>query len=70
MLLLDDNTPAIIAAAAQADPSQAVVPEGIKAVGEAGGYVYIMDTASGVPFISSTLSKDVTADVKAKLGLR
>ena len=32
MLLLDDNTPAIIAAAAQADPSQAVVPEGIKAV--------------------------------------
>ena len=32
MLLLDDNTPAIIAAAAQADPAQAVVPEGIKAV--------------------------------------
>ena len=31
MLLLDDNTPAIIAAAAQADPAQAVVPEGIKA---------------------------------------
>lgn len=32
MLLLDDNTPAIIAAAAQAEPAQAVVPEGIKAV--------------------------------------
>lgn len=32
MLLLDDNTPAIIAAAAQADPTQAVVPDGIKAV--------------------------------------
>lgn len=32
MLLLDDNTPAIIAAAAQTDPAQAVVPEGIKAV--------------------------------------
>lgn len=42
----------------------------IKQVGAAGGYVYIMDTASGIPYISSTLSKDVTAEVKAKLGLK
>ena len=49
---------------------QTKVLDAIKAVGEAGGYVYIMDVAAGIPFISSTLSKDVTADVKAKLGLR
>ena len=40
-----------------------------KAVGEAGGYVYIMDTTAGIPYISATLSKDVTADIKSKLGL-
>ena len=42
----------------------------IKAVGQAGGYVYIMDTSAGIPYISSTLSKDVTADVKAQLNKR
>ena len=41
-----------------------------KAVGDAGGYVYIMDITAGIPYISSTLSKDVTADIKAKLGLK
>ncbi len=39
----------------------------IKAVGKAGGYVYIMDVSSGIPYISDTLSKDVTAEVKAQL---
>jgi outer membrane protein len=39
----------------------------IKNVGKAGGYVYIMDQASGIPYISETLSKDVTAEVKAEL---
>ncbi len=39
----------------------------IKKVGKAGGYVYIMDVSSGIPYISDTLSKDVTADVKAEL---
>jgi outer membrane protein len=66
-----DNQQAL--ARAQQEKMQAIstkVLDAIKAVGEAGGYVYIMDTASGIPFISTTLSKDVTADVKAKLGLR
>ncbi len=44
--------------------------DAIKAVGQAGGYVYVMDIASGVPYISTTLSTDVTAQVKAKLGLK
>jgi outer membrane protein len=39
----------------------------IKNVGKAGGYVYIMDVASGIPYISETLSKDVTNEVKAEL---
>ena len=43
------------------------VMNAIKAVGKAGGYVYIMDVTSGVPYISETLSKDVTAEVKAEL---
>ncbi|MBR1766572.1 MAG: mechanosensitive ion channel family protein [Bacteroidales bacterium] len=52
MLLLDDNTPAIIAAAAQADPAEAVVPEPLKAVA---------DTLSTVKDSLSNLS---LADVK------
>ena len=39
----------------------------IQAVGKAGNYVYIMDVASGIPYISETLSEDVTAKVKAQL---
>ena len=41
--------------------------DAIKAVGKTGGYVYIMDVSAGIPYISETLSKDVTADVKAQL---
>ncbi|MCD8203039.1 MAG: OmpH family outer membrane protein [Prevotella sp.] len=39
----------------------------IKNVGVAGGYVYIMDISSGIPYISETLSVDVTNDVKAEM---
>lgn len=42
----------------------------VKAIGEAGGYVYIMDATSGIPYISSSLSKDISADLKTKLGLK
>ena len=45
------------------------VREVVKAIGDAGGYVYIMDTTSGIPYISTTLSTDVTAEVKKKLGI-
>ena len=48
-------------------PISTKLQNAIKAVGKAGGYVYIMDIASGVPYISETLSKDVTSDVKAEL---
>lgn len=46
------------------------VMNAIKEIGEAGGYVYIMDTTAGVPYISTTLSTDVTAELKAKLGIK
>jgi outer membrane protein len=46
------------------------VLDAIKAVGQAGGYVYIMEMGAGIPYISTTLSTDVTAQVKAKLGLK
>ena len=39
----------------------------IKNVGKNGGYVYIMDVSAGIPYISDTLSKDVTSDVKAEV---
>lgn len=48
-------------------PITSKLVEAIKAVGKAGGYVYIMDLSSGIPYISDTLSKDVTAEVKAQL---
>jgi outer membrane protein len=65
-----DNQQAL--AKEQQEKMQAIttkVLDAIKQVGTAGGYVYIMDLTSGIPYISTTLSTDVTAQVKAKLGL-
>lgn len=42
----------------------------IKKIGEAGGYVYIMDVSAGIPYISTKLSVDVTAEVKKELGIQ
>ena len=58
---------------ASQDKMQAIttkVLEAIKSVGQTGGYVYIMEINGGVPYISTTLSTDVTAQVKTKLGLK
>lgn len=49
-------------------PIMTKITTAIKNVGKAGGYVYIMEVTSGIPYISDTLSKDVTAEVKAELG--
>jgi outer membrane protein len=57
----------------QQDKMQAItakILEAIKKVGEEGEYVYIMETSGGIPFINPKFSIDVTAQVKAKLGLR
>lgn len=50
-------------------PVQKKVLDAISAVGKEGGYVYIMELGSQL-YISTTLSTDVTAQVKAKLGLK
>ena len=42
----------------------------IQEVGKAGGFIYIFDQTAGIPFINETLSTDVSAQVKAKLGLK
>ena len=43
----------------------------IKKIGEAGNYIYVMDISSGaVPFINESLSTDVTAQVRAELGIK
>ena len=46
------------------------VGNAIKEVGTAGGYIYIMDVTSGIPFINEALSTDVTDQVKAKLNIK
>ena len=66
-----DNQQAL--AKEQSEKMQAItakVIEAIKSVGQTGGYVYIMDIAGGIPYINTTLSTDVTAQVMAKLGLK
>ena len=50
-------------------PIQKKIMDAITAVGQEGGYVYIMQSGA-ILYISTTLSTDVTADVKAKLGLK
>ena len=50
-------------------PVQSKMIDAIKAVGEAGGYTYIMQSGS-LPYISTTLSKDLTTEVKTKLGIK
>ena len=65
-----DNQQAL--AQAQQEKMNAIttkVLDAIKAIGQAGNYIYIMDMGSGVPYISTTLSTDVTAEVKKKLGI-
>ena len=47
------------------------VDDAIKAVGQEGKYVYIFDlSTTNLPYVSETLSTDVTAAVKARLGLK
>ncbi|MEE3446707.1 MAG: OmpH family outer membrane protein [Prevotella sp.] len=58
---------------ASSDKMQAIttkVLDAIKTVGQEGGYIYIMEMNAGIPYISTTLSSDVTAQVKTKLGLK
>jgi outer membrane protein len=47
------------------------IDDAIKAVGQEGGYVYIFDlNSTQIPYVSETLSTDVTSIVKSKLGIK
>lgn len=57
----------------QADKMQAIqdlLMAAIKKVGEAGGYIYIVDTSNGViPFVNTSISTDVSPEIKKALGM-
>ncbi len=58
---------------AQQEKMQAIttkVLDAIKAIGQEGGYIYVMETGAGIPYISTNLSTDLTSQVKTKLGLK
>ncbi len=43
----------------------------VKKIGEEGSYVYIVDTSSGIiPYVSTTLSTDISSQVKKELGIQ
>lgn len=53
------------------EPIYKKVEDAIKAVGVEGGYTFIFDVnRTDIPYISDTLTTDVTAAVKTKLGLK
>ncbi len=57
---------------AQAEKMQAIsekITNAVKQIGDAGGYVYIMDITSGIPYISTKLSTDITPELKKALGI-
>lgn len=50
---------------------QQLVLDAVKKIGEAGGYVYVIDTNAGaIPFVNTALSTDITADVKKAVGIQ
>ena len=57
-------------------PAKALVKKGDEVfdgtkIGEAGGYVYVIDTNAGaIPFVNTTLSTDITAEIKKSLGVQ
>lgn len=53
------------------EPIAKKIEDAIKAVGQEGGYVYIFDLSQvNIPYVSETLSTDLTSTIKAKLGIK
>ena len=43
----------------------------VKKLGEAGGYVYVVDTSTGaIPFVNTQLSTDITDQIKKEVGIQ
>lgn len=59
--------------AKSAEKMQAIttkILDAVKAIGDEGKYVYIMDTTGGIPYINKSLSEDITDKLKTKLGIK
>lgn len=48
---------------------QKILRDAFDAIGREGGYVCIFDLSAALPYVSTTLCDDVSAKVKAKLGI-
>ena len=52
------------------EPIYKILEDAVKAIGQAGGYTYVFDLArTDIPYIDEAQSKDVTNDIKTKLGI-
>ena len=52
------------------DPIYKKLEDAVKAIGAAGGYTYVFDlNRTDTPYIDENVSKDVTNDIKTKLGI-
>lgn len=52
------------------DPIYKKLEDAVKAIGAAGGYTYVFDlNRTDIPYIDENVSKDVTNDIKTKLGI-
>ena len=52
------------------EPIYKKLEDAVKSVGSTGGYTYIFDlTRTDIPYINEAQSKDVTNDIKTKLGI-
>ncbi|CCY92220.1 outer membrane chaperone Skp (OmpH) [Bacteroides sp. CAG:1076] len=52
------------------EPIYKKLEDAVKAIGTAGGYTYVFDlNRTDIPYVNETMSKDVTNDIKTKLGI-
>lgn len=52
------------------EPIYKKLEDAVKAIGSTGGYTYVFDlNRTDIPYINETMSKDVTNDIKTKLGI-
>ena len=53
------------------EPIYKKLNDAVKAVGDEGGYVYLFDiSTTQIPYVNETLSTNVSAAIKAKLGIQ
>ena len=52
------------------EPIYKKLEDAVKSIGTTGGYTYIFDlNRTDIPYVNETMSKDVTNDIKTKLGI-